>query len=253
MPRRRLCRSTSPGTNPAGITSDDLAYDQDKQQWYRFDGTSLVSITDFELFELILDIRTKEVLGVTSDAKYIAKGTHTAKLYNLGTPVVADIDRIVTTTNMKVGTYTIAAQPDVARNITVTATAGGTADTMGKITVAGTNSDGVSISEEIIPVAGSTVVGAKAFKTVTSVTGSGWVINGTTPVNDTIVVGVGAVLGLPIALSAATQIVMGILGTAIVAHTPVVTNPVTLCGTTIDMSSGTYNGSKAALIFAVNE
>ena len=63
-------------------------------------------------------------------------------MVDLGTPVVADVDRIVTSTDMKVGAYTIAAQPDVPRNITVTRTAGDTADTGGTITVVCTNVDG---------------------------------------------------------------------------------------------------------------
>jgi len=166
-------------------------------------------------------------------------------LANLGTPVVADVDRIVTSTNMIVGAYTVAAQPDVPRNITVTRTVVATgADTGGTIVIVGTNIDNVVITETItVGADGVTVAGTKAFKTVTSVTGVGWVIAGG---NDTITVGVGTVLGLAAALAVA-DIVLGILGTTITAHTPVTTG--TVEGTTVDMSAGTYDGSKAAMVF----
>lgn len=164
-------------------------------------------------------------------------------LVNLGTPVVADVDRIVTTANMKVGAYTIAAQPDVPRCITATRTVVVTADTPGTLVIVGTDYQDQVITETLtVGADGVLVVGAKAFKTVTSVTGVGWVIVGS---NDTITVGVGAVLGLP-AASAVADIVLGILGTAIIAHTPATDG--TVAGTTVNMSAGTYDGSKAALV-----
>lgn len=118
--------------------------------------------------------------------KALVRGTlHTA----------ADPDKIVTTTNMKVGSYSIDAQPYCPSKITVTATASGTADTMGTITIVGTDIYGRTQSEVIVPAAGSAVSGSKIFKTVTSVTGAGWVIdvgNG----QDTIIVGVPASGGI---------------------------------------------------------
>ena len=102
----------------------------------------------------------------------------------------ADPDKIVTTTDMANGVYTIAAQPVSPAYITVTRTVAGSADTAGKITITGTDSSDDIISEEIIPGAtGVAVSGRKIFKTVTLVVGSGWTSDGTP---DTIVVGVGA-------------------------------------------------------------
>lgn len=168
-------------------------------------------------------------------------------LVNLGAPVVADVDRIVTSTNMIVGAYTVAAQPDVPRNITVTRTAVGAADTGGTIVITGTNYQNKVITETItVGADGVTVAGLKAFKTVTSVVGAGWVI---AEGNDTITVGVGGVLGLPAKVNATTEMLLGILGTTITAHTPVVTSPATVEGSTVDMSAGTYNGTKEALVF----
>lgn len=101
-------------------------------------------------------------------------------------------DKIVTIANMKVGTYTIAAQPDMIRNITVTHATVTTTDTLGTITIAGTDSEDESVTEVLTPVADSIVTGTQCFKTVTSVTGAGWVIGGAT--EDTITVGTGSTI-----------------------------------------------------------
>ena len=195
--------------------------------------------------------------SVTASAAEInkagTKASSTCRLYNLGAPALADDDLIVTSTNMKVGSYTVAAQPDIPRNITVTVTAGATADTLGTVTISGTNYDDDEISEVITPVAGSAIAGTKAFKSVTTVVGAGWVIDAVEGTNDTIKVGIGNELGLPLMLDSAVEIMMGILGTEIASTTnPTVSNPVTLEGTTIDISSKIYNGTKEALIFVVD-
>ena len=156
----------------------------------------------------------------------------------LGAPVVADVDRIVVSANMKVGSYTIAAQPDVPRNITVTTTAVGAADTLGTVTITGTDIAGQVISEVLTPSSGAAVTGTKAFKTVTSVVGAGWVIG---EGNDTIVVGVGDKIGLPFLMDAAADAPLSILGTAITV--PTATYDVAeLCKNTI--ATSTYDGSK---------
>lgn len=115
---------------------------------------------------------------------------------HISAATAAVTNRFVTSANMKVGAYTVAnsgAMPTAgARHVTVTATAGDTADTMGTIEVVGTDLAGNTISETLAPVAGSTVTGTKWFKTVTSVTGAGWVIDGAEGTNDTIVVGCAA-------------------------------------------------------------
>ena len=140
-----------------------------------------------------------------------------ALYYLLGTPIAATTNRIVTSTNMKVGAYTIAAQPDVPRVITLTRTVVDTADTPGTITITGTNYNDEPISETLTVGAHATLVtGTKAFKRVNSVVGAGWVIDATEGTADTIVVGVGAAIGLPIAIKAAGQVVSAQLGTAFV-------------------------------------
>jgi len=117
--------------------------------------------------------------------------------YEAGQPVVANVARIVTSTNMIVGAYTVAnasAAGGVALNVTVTHTQVVEPDTPGTIDIVGTDIDDQVLLETITVVDSSTVQGTRAFKTVTSVTGVGWVNQGT---EDTIEVGFGELIGLP--------------------------------------------------------
>lgn len=102
-------------------------------------------------------------------------------------------NKIVTSTNMKAAAYTIAAQPTVPAILSVLATAVGTADTMGTIDFVGTDRNGAAQTETVIPIAGTTVLTTKVFKTVTTATGVGWVIDGGSQ-NDTIIIGVAAIV-----------------------------------------------------------
>jgi hypothetical protein len=101
-------------------------------------------------------------------------------------------NRIVTTTNMIVGAYTIAnASPVWAGGalITVTHTAVTGTDTLGTIVIVGKDLAGQTITETITPLDGTVATGTKVFRSVTSATGVGWVIN---VGNDTLVIGVAA-------------------------------------------------------------
>ena len=106
---------------------------------------------------------------------------------------VADADGYVTSANMKVGTYTLAATVPTfgARHVTCTRAVVGAADTAGTIAVVGKDLSGQTITESLTPGAnGILVTGTKFFASVASVTGVGWVIN---EANDTITVGWDAV------------------------------------------------------------
>jgi hypothetical protein len=112
---------------------------------------------------------------------------------NIAATTAAVTNRFVTSTNMKVGTYTVANPSPVWQGgclvtITHTTVATGT-DTLGTITVVGTDINGAAQSEVMTPVADSTATSTKVFRTVTTVTGAGWVIAGG---NDTLVVGCAA-------------------------------------------------------------
>jgi len=104
-----------------------------------------------------------------------------------------DVDKIVTTANMKVGAYTVAAQPVVPARITLSHTAVGTVDTLGTVNIVGTLTDDTVVHETLTPVSGATVSTVNEFKTVTSATGAGWVIDAGSG-NDTLTIGVGAVI-----------------------------------------------------------
>jgi hypothetical protein len=102
-------------------------------------------------------------------------------------------NRFVTSTNMIVGAYNLANTTPVWGGgclVTVTHTqVGGVNDTLGTIVVVGKDPSGQTITETITPSAGTTATGTKIFRSITSVTGVGWVIN---TGNDTIVVGCAA-------------------------------------------------------------
>lgn len=113
------------------------------------------------------------------------------KFTNITAATAAVTNRFVTSTNMKVGAYTIvnSGVATWAGGFLVTLThatvAVGT-DTLGTVTIVGTSLSGQTQTEVLTPLADSTVTGTKIFRTVTSATGAGWVIGGG---NDTLVIG----------------------------------------------------------------
>jgi hypothetical protein len=112
---------------------------------------------------------------------------------NTAATTAAVTNRYVVSANMKVGVYTLANTTPVwagAGLVTVTHTeVGGGVDTLGTIVVVGVDLAGVTRTDTIVPLNGTTATGVIPFRTITSVTGVGWVIG---VGNDTIVVGVAA-------------------------------------------------------------
>jgi len=112
---------------------------------------------------------------------------------NTAATTAAVANRYVTTTNMKVGTYTLANTTPVwsgAGLVTVTHTeVGGGVDTLGTIVVVGKDLSGQTRTDTITPLNGTVATGTVPFRTITSITGVGWIIG---VGNDTIVVGVAA-------------------------------------------------------------
>lgn len=112
---------------------------------------------------------------------------------NIAAATSAVTNRFVTSTNMKVGAYTVAnsaAAWAAGFLVTVTHTqVGGVNDTIGTITVTGTSLSGQVQTEVITPTAGGTATGSKIFRTVTAVAGAGWVRDAGAGSEDTIVVG----------------------------------------------------------------
>lgn len=115
-----------------------------------------------------------------------------ANYTGIAATTAAVTNRFVTSTNMIVGAYTLAQTTPVwqggcfvtCAHVTVTGT-----DTLGTVALVGVGIDGQSKSETITPVADSTVTSVNIYRTITSLTGAGWVIN---TGNDTIQFGCAA-------------------------------------------------------------
>lgn len=156
---------------------------------------------------------------------------------NIAATTAAVTNRFVTSTNMKVGAYTVAnASPAWAGGclVTVSHTAVDAADTLGTIVIVGKGLDGQALTETITPSNGVTVTGTKIFRSVTSVTGAGWVIGGG---NDTIVVGCAA--GCYVASSGG--VLGGIFVNATAAATVVVSDSAgTIATLKASIAEGTY-------------
>ena len=116
-----------------------------------------------------------------------------AAFTGLAASTAAVTNRFVTSTNMIVGAYTLAQTTPVWQGgafVTITHTqVGGVTDTLGTITVVGVDTAGNVRTESITPLSGTVATGLIPFRTITSITGVGWVIN---TGNDTIVAGVAA-------------------------------------------------------------
>lgn len=158
----------------------------------------------------------------------------------MGAPVLADVDKIVTSEDWDDGALTIAAQPDVPRNLTVTVTDADTSITGGICTIVGKDSQGRAISEVMDITDGLSWTGTKIFATVTSAT-----ISGTTGVpatgTDVVTVGVGNVIGLPVDLSAEAEVIRAYVAAAPVTPDAIATGEST---SGIDCNGATYDGSK---------
>jgi len=165
----------------------------------------------------------------------------------------ADVDYFMVSTDMKVGNYGITAKAmpgNCARNVTVTHTASGTADTLGTIKISGTDLAGNAIDETLTPISGGTKAGAKAFRTVTKVEGAGWVIDGVEATADKITVGFGDVIGLPDLLPYNTLLFAFKGGTKETTAPTVTCSTTVLCSNTVKLSS-TLNGDLIDLYYLV--
>jgi hypothetical protein len=156
---------------------------------------------------------------------------------NTAATTAAVANRYVTTTNMINGAYSLANTTPVwsgAALVTVTHTSVTGDDTLGVITVIGRDLSGQTRTDVITPLAGTVATGTIPFRTIVSITGSGWVIN---VGNDTIVVGVAA--GNIAAGSAGS--IGGVLVNNVVAATVVISdNRGTILTVPASQAAGTY-------------
>lgn len=111
---------------------------------------------------------------------------------NVSVSTAAVTNRYVVSVAMKVGAYTLAATTPAWNGgalVTITHTTVAGTDTLGTVAVVGVDLAGQTRTDTITPVADSTATGVIPFRTITSITGVGWVAVSTA---DTIVVGVAA-------------------------------------------------------------
>jgi len=170
-------------------------------------------------------------------------------MYDAGSPAALDVNRIVTSTNMIVGAYTVAAGTPLdggTRNVTITVVVDTGADTQGTVLITGTDIDDQVLTETITPVGDSTVQGTRAFKTVVSAVGAGWILVGG---NDTIEIGFGDVIGLPDLLPNNT-VLFGIFNDVREVVAAVTFSTTVLGANTIDMTSAT-DGSSVQVCYLV--
>ena len=152
-------------------------------------------------------------------------------------------NRFVASVIMKVGAYTIAVgtmpEPAVARKLLITVTqAGGVNDTPGTLDIVGTDAADQALLETIVPPLNTTKLTVKAFKTVTSITGVGWVRDAGAGSEDTIKIGTSEALGLPDKLSDTAQVLAASLAAVKEATAPAVTVSATvLAQNTVDLNS----------------
>ena len=185
----------------------------------------------------LFPLNTNRAREAQTDVSSVKTKLLSPVMYTPGSPLLDDDDWFVVSANMKVGAYTLAhTAPDVgARNVTVTQTAVGAEDTNGTIVVVGTDLAGNAITETLTPNGGACVAGAKCFKTITSITGAGWVIGDG---NDTVKLGFGALIGLPDKLTDTAQVLCASLNNAKQATAPTVTVSATaLESNTVDLDS----------------
>lgn len=108
------------------------------------------------------------------------------------------VHEAITGTGAENEVTTAITNPDVPRNVTITTTNNDTPS--GDVTITGLVR-GVSETEDITIVAGGTASGVKAFDTVTKIT-----VPATVSGSDTVTVGIGDKIGLPMAIRATTDV-----------------------------------------------
>ena len=117
---------------------------------------------------------------------------------NYDNPAAPGTTDIVNTANLTNTALTIAAQPDVPRNVVVTVVDTTPGITAGVVTITGKNVLGNTVIEVIDCAAGAgTYTGNHAFATITSVVTSNFTVLGGAG-DETIAVGSGGKLGLPV-------------------------------------------------------
>lgn len=156
---------------------------------------------------------------------------------NTAATTAAVTNRFVTSVNMANGAYSVAnASPTWSGGCLVTATITGVTgnDTPGTLAIVGTGVNGAALTETLTLVAGGSATGTKVFRTITSITQAGWVINGG---NDTIVVGCAAG---NVACGSSGQLVGVLVNNAVAAAVTISDASRTIMTVPASQAAGTY-------------
>ncbi len=116
----------------------------------------------------------------------------------------ADTDYLLASSTIANGSFTVAAQPDFPRNITIAVTT--STITEGTVTVTGKDLSGNTISEVLNLATDTTLTGTKNFASVSSIVVAGLV--GNDPA-DTFIVGIGSNIQLTIGRSTLVYVIVG--------------------------------------------
>lgn len=186
-----------------------------------------------------------------SDAGILIDRAHLAH-YRIASGLATVANRYVTSVAMAVKTYTLANTTPgdgAAHSVVATRTVNGGADTPGTLTITGTDLSGAAISETInVGANGVAVATTRAFATVTSIVGAGWVI---ADAADTIVVGFGDLLGLPDLLPHNT-VLAAVLNNVREGTAPTVTASSTVLAlNTVDLNSALVDGQPVDIYYIV--
>lgn len=155
---------------------------------------------------------------------------------SLGAPILADVDRIVTALDpVADGALTVAAQPDVPRNVTMTIV-DANASSSGVCTVKGFDMFGFALTEVFTWAAAGTQAGTELFATVASAVVSG--VAGAAA-GDTISIGVGNLIALPKQILTAGAIKLATLGAVPITLDAIGLTPASY----VDANGSTYDGS----------
>jgi hypothetical protein len=161
--------------------------------------------------------------------------------YSPGSLTASDDDRFVVSVDMKVGAYALAAttmpEAATARKLLITVTADTGNDTMGTLAIVGTNINGAALSETIAPTAAGTATTLNAFKTVSSITGAGWIIGGGAGTEDAIKIGTADAVGLPDCLTDTAQVLLASVNNVKDAGLTVTVSATVLSLNTVDTTS----------------
>lgn len=159
----------------------------------------------------------------------------------MGQPIALDDNRVVTTHDIAAGAMSIAAQPDVPRNLNFVLTDANDSVTA-TIVIVGVDSQGRIITEtaQITLGTGKTWTGTKLYAFVTSITVSA--LSGEAG-GDAIIVGVGNVIGLPFDIDHVNAVNRAYVGGTLVTPDAITIDE----NSGVDCNAATYDGTKVLM------